>query len=166
VAHRFLERLSQAADEVRARLLDVYLQFGLNATSYQLLSAVAGQGDAGCSQTEIAASLGVAESSVCTLVDRLQAEGLLHRFRSKQDRRRSLLLLTTAGRERLAEATSVAESALVRWLATSSDEDLERLSRWLDILSSNARLRDESAASPSSNGVDLNRSHARFREAG
>lgn len=131
-AHRFLACLAQAADGVRARLLEVYVRYGLNASGFDLLTAVAAHGDTGCSQTEIAATLKMAESSVCTLIDRLQGEGLLHRFRSKHDRRRSLVLLTSAGRTRWQEITAAAEAALQRWLAAATDEELERLSRWLE----------------------------------
>lgn len=128
-AYRFLQRLAEAADSVRAGLLRVYVGFGLSSSGFDLLSVVAARGDAGCSQTEIATELRVAESSVCTLVDRLQAEGLLHRFRSKQDRRRSLVLLTSVGRARLAESTASAEAALRRWLEDASDAELELLAQ-------------------------------------
>ncbi len=134
-AHRFLERLSRAADGVRARLLDVYVRHGLNASGYQLLGTVASRGETGCSQTEIAAALQLAESSVCSLVDRLQQDGLMHRFRSRHDRRRSLLLLTPEGKARWLETSQAAEAALVRWMAETTDDELEQISRWLDALS-------------------------------
>ena len=156
VAHRFLQQLAQAADDVRNRLFAVYGEFGLSGSWFELLQAVAAYGEAGCSQTELASRLGLAESSICTHVDRLQQEGLLHRFRSKQDRRRSLLLLSAEGQTRLAEVTSAVDRALVHWLDSSSDEEIERVSDWLA-----ARLSSASVQGSASSSATL-----RLREAG
>lgn len=76
--------------------------------------------------------LGLPESSLCTLVDRMQAEGLLYRFRSKTDRRKSLLMLTHPGRERLQAVTNRLETLFRRWLEDVPDDELERLGAWLD----------------------------------
>ncbi len=170
-AHRFLERLSSAEEGVRARLLDVYVRFGLNPSWFDLLSAVDARGESGCSQTILAAELNLAESSLCGLVDKLEAEGLLHRFRSKHDRRRSLLLLSQAGRERLAQASAAADEALQRWLAETDDDELGRVTDWLDRLIARDRriARWSDAAGPQAAGrAEWSDSTAdpRLREAG
>ncbi|MCA9053073.1 MAG: MarR family transcriptional regulator [Planctomycetaceae bacterium] len=146
VAHRFLQQLAQAADDVRKHLFAVYGEYGLSEGWFDLLQAVATFGETGCSQTQLATRLGLAESSVCTHVDRLQQEGLLHRFRSKQDRRRSLLLLSAEGRTRLDDAASAVDHALTRWLDASTDEEIERVSDWLASLLCTAAARSNSSA--------------------
>ena len=133
-AHRFLERLLIAEAGIRARLLDVYTSYGLSPCWYELLAAVDARGEGGCSQTVLAHELGLAESTLCGLIDKLEAEGWLHRFRSKQDRRRSLLLLSQSGRVRLSQASAAVDEALERWLAETSDEELCRVTDWLDRL--------------------------------
>ena len=133
-AHRLLERLTAAEHGVRTRLLDAYFRFGLNATWFELLTIVQERGQSGCSQTDLASDLELAESSICSLVDKLEAAGLLHRFRSKQDRRRSLLLLSEQGRERLAQASAAADEALHRWLAETPEDILQQITDWLDRL--------------------------------
>lgn len=156
VAHRFLERLSTAEDGVRARLLDVYNRFGLSASWFELLAAIDSRGASGCSQTVLAEELGLAESTLCGIVDKLEAAGWLHRFRSRQDRRRSLLLLSQAGRERLAQASAAVDETLDRWLAEISDEELNGFTDWLDRLIARDRriARWSDAAAPLLAGRD------------
>ena len=134
--HRFFTQLLALSEEVRARLAEVVSDCGLNHCRYELLTAVAARGDAGCSQTELAAALGLAESSVCTHVDKLQKEGLLHRFRSKQDRRRSLLLLSESGRDRLEAAQVAVDELLEGWLMNCRPDEIGRTTALLESLSS------------------------------
>jgi DNA-binding MarR family transcriptional regulator len=150
MAHRFLDRLQAAAEAARALLEDVYRQYELTATSVELLGRVAHAGDNGCSQTDVAKSLQLAESSVCGLVDKLQAAGLLHRFRSRQDRRRSLLLLSSAGRERLSNVNAAVEIALLDWVASATEQQLEQVTDCLAALLVDRRrhLRWSAAAAP------------------
>lgn len=132
IANRFLERLCAAAERVQTQQGALCAASGLVEPRRRLLAALSRRGDQGCSQTELAAVLGLPESSLCTLVDRMQAEGLLYRFRSKLDRRKSLLMLTHPGRERLQAVQDRLEALIQSWLEDVSDEELERLGAWLD----------------------------------
>lgn len=136
IANRFLERLCAAAERVQAQQGALCAAAGLAEPRQRLLAALSLRGDQGCSQTELAAVLGLPESSLCTLVDRMQAEGLLYRFRSKVDRRKSLLMLTHPGRARLQAVRDRLEVLIRSWLEDVSDDELERLGAWLDGLAS------------------------------
>lgn len=130
-AIQFLQQLTCTAGRIRTGLASLMDEFGLTEQRFEALRELARRGDEGCSQTELAATLGCAESSVCGLVDKLQDEGWLHRFRSRRDRRRSLLLLTRTGAERLTAAEQAADTAVQTWLQQISDDELLDMVRWL-----------------------------------
>jgi DNA-binding MarR family transcriptional regulator len=71
--------------------------FGVGWTETQAVSYLSAQG--GLGQTELAESLGITTSSVTSLIDRLESEGLVKRHRHPDDRRRTTVELTDRGRE-------------------------------------------------------------------
>jgi DNA-binding MarR family transcriptional regulator len=172
IAFRFLERLCAAAERVQARQGAVCASGGLAEPRRRLLAALSHRGDQGCSQTELAAILGLPESSLCMLVDRMQAEGLLYRFRSKADRRKSLLMLTHPGRERLQAVRDRLEALIRSWLEDVSDDELERLGAWLDGLALSGDVASTAGCaggdSPEAEGLHrgLDGDSPRWKEAG
>lgn len=64
----------------------------------------------GVNQRELAEMLGVAKSRVVSLVDSLEAAGLVNRERSTSDRRNQVLMLTEDGRALLAKLSIAAEA--------------------------------------------------------
>lgn len=108
---------------------------GLSGSRYAILSALQQSTAEGLAQTELAAGLNLSESNVSVLVEALRKAGLLHRLRSKTDRRRSVLLLSPTGRELVALLTAarntVADS-LVAGISTEQLADLRRLLAELD----------------------------------
>lgn len=64
----------------------------------------------GMSQRDLADRLGIVQSRMVALIDGLESAGLVARTRSAADRRSYRLALTDAGRGRLAELRTVAES--------------------------------------------------------
>ena len=105
-----IEQLIALASQLQARISETCESLGVNAPRFAVLRAIAKESDHGCSQTELASHLGLSESNVCALVERLRSSGMLFRFRSKSDRRRSVLVLTEQGRA-LAEAVTRAQEA-------------------------------------------------------
>ncbi|MFV0442286.1 MAG: MarR family winged helix-turn-helix transcriptional regulator [Planctomycetaceae bacterium] len=169
--HRFLERLLESADRGRARLAEAYQQNGLTSSQFSLLEAIASHQPDGCAQTELAAVLKLAESTLSVQVEKLHVAGWLHRLRSKQDRRRSVLVLSTEGRQRLTDAQAAVENTLSDWLSGCSREHLEEFTRLLDQLVSVHRqyLCWSSAAAPASLQRDewgSQEADPRLREAG
>ena len=65
---------------------------------YAVLKTLASTPDGGCSQAELAGHLGLSESNVSTLIERMDRDGLVSRLRSKADRRKRVLSVSPAGR--------------------------------------------------------------------
>lgn len=137
-----LERLVSVAQQIRARLAESCDAAGVNASRFVLLQAIATASDEGCSQTELASELGLSESNVCALVERLRGCGLLYRFRSKTDRRKSVLMLTERGRQLVASiagAQQIAAGQLISVLTAAEQSELcgllDRLQEGLDSMS-------------------------------
>ncbi|MGE4003662.1 MAG: MarR family winged helix-turn-helix transcriptional regulator, partial [Planctomycetaceae bacterium] len=125
-----LQRLIDLAWRIRDRLAERCEAEGVSPSRFALLQAIADGNDDGCSQTELAAGLGLSESNVCSLVERMRTSGLLFRFRSKTDRRKSVLMLSARGRE-LAQAISrtqrIEAESLVSTLDAEQRVELQQL---------------------------------------
>ena len=74
----------------------------------QFSALVVVNANAGLSQTELAATLGIERARLVRLLDRLQDRGLVERLQSDADRRRHALRLTPRGRLMLARAKTLA----------------------------------------------------------
>lgn len=164
-ANRFIERLAALTEGLQALRAGVLDRHGLADCWYELLRGVAAHGEAGCSQKELAEQLGLAESRVCGLVDQLYERGLLHRFRSKKDRRRSVLLLSQSGRETVGRCQSEFDAALASLLADTSDEAIEVVVEWLEVLRSRINP-GQCIPSDTPHGAVLEEQPVRYREAG
>ena len=112
-----VDRLQQAAQLWRGRLAVQLAQLSLNESRCAVLQQVAAAG-AGCSQTELAERLGLSESNVSALVDRMCTDGLLLRQRAANDRRRSTLQLSPAG-EAVWQQARLRRAACAETLLTS-----------------------------------------------
>lgn len=85
-----------------------------------------------CSQSQVAARLGVTSPAVLGFVDGLVAEGLLQRSRSGADRRTNDLALTVSGQRCLTAAVAVASQVqddIVRRLGVPGEAELRNLLR-------------------------------------
>ena len=91
----------------------------LTVTQYRLLAVVAAAGPR--TITEVAASLGVAQSNASRHCDRLERLELLLRARSPEDRRVVLVDLTAAGREVVTLVTDVRRREIFRVLDTMGE---------------------------------------------
>jgi len=96
--------LSRTADCLTAVLHGPTATTGLNESRYHVLDALRRMPGGICTQTELAAWLLQSESNLSTLLERMRQDDLISRVRSEADRRKSLIGLTTAGREALARA--------------------------------------------------------------
>jgi DNA-binding MarR family transcriptional regulator len=89
--------LMVAADHVRSRLERVCTDFGITPGQYNVLRILRGAHPAGHPRCEIAARLVEKAPDVTRLVDRLEAQGLVSRDRSEEDRRLSVTRITRKG---------------------------------------------------------------------
>jgi DNA-binding MarR family transcriptional regulator len=80
-------------------------QHGLGLSDYRALSRLAVADQGGMRISELADALGLNESSVSRLADRLEEAGLTERCVCEDDRRGVYAFITDAGREQLQSAT-------------------------------------------------------------
>ena len=112
LAAEVIDQSLRLAGHLHRELAVALDRVGLNESRLTVLRVVGSRGRDGCSQVELAAALQQAESSVCTLVERMRSDRLILRMRSKIDRRKSFLVLTDDGAARLAAAeTAVRDTA-------------------------------------------------------
>lgn len=91
--------LLHAASLIRQRLNEFLERFELNEGRYLALDALSRAGARGLSQSDVADYLVQSESNVSSLIDRLHRDSLVDRTWSVTDRRKRVLLLTTAGQQ-------------------------------------------------------------------
>ena len=104
-AHILLQ-LARAVELFRVAMAEQWDHLGLSASRAAVLRIVAESYRVGCTQTKLAQAVGLSESNVSGLIERMRADGLLSQMRSKQDRRCCVLLLTEHG---AAQARAAAE---------------------------------------------------------
>jgi DNA-binding MarR family transcriptional regulator len=97
----------------------------------------------GMSQRSLADRLGAVPSRVVSLIDSLEARGLVERVRSNTDRRNYELRLTAQGSERLAQLRRVAEEHEAELLAPLSREQATQLESLLILLADRTALDPE-----------------------
>lgn len=117
--------IQRASQLLRGALTAHLAEFGLNDVRFSTLRIVAGAESRGCTQTHLAQQLRQSESSVSTLVERMRADSLLYRLRSKTDRRKRVLMLTDRGRLLMNQAESC-HAKRVSQLLTSLDASQTR----------------------------------------
>ena len=81
----------------------------------------------GCTQQALAAHLSIDRTNLVGLLNELEAEGLIERRRSPEDRRRHIVELTPAGRETLAKAEFALAAVEDEVLAALDAEQREAL---------------------------------------
>jgi DNA-binding MarR family transcriptional regulator len=86
------------------------------------------------SQQEIARGLDVDRTSMVALVDELERKGLAERRSATDDRRRNVVVLTTAGKDTLRKATRAADAAEREFLAKLNDREAATLRRLLALV--------------------------------
>lgn len=80
-----------------------------------------------CRMGDVAEHLGVVQSAITSLVDRLEGEGVVRRVRSQEDRRVWLVELTDHGRALYASHESVYQALAARMLAPLDEAEQDTL---------------------------------------
>lgn len=99
--------------------------YGIDGRELAVLTVLADQSP--LSQQQAASRLGIDRTTMVTIVDGLEAKGLVGRRPHPDDRRRNVVELTATGRDTLAGATLASDDAERRFLASLSPRDAERL---------------------------------------
>jgi DNA-binding MarR family transcriptional regulator len=112
--------LALLGQEAMHRLRAAHTAHNLKPRQFQILGLLHDHG--GLAQRELLQEMGVAPSILVTLLNPLEADGLVARDRDPDDRRRHLVTLTPAGERQLADA-SHAQKATEDTLFASLDDD-------------------------------------------
>ena len=124
------------------RLREVHVRHELTPRQFRLLGLLHERGPVG--QRELGSVMEIDPSILVTLLNPLEAAGLLSRRRDTVDRRRHLVTLTARGERRLAAALSAQREAEQELFAGLDDAQREQLHRLLITL--NETLSGEYAA--------------------
>ncbi len=137
-----IRRLQQIAVAV---FLQESESLGITPVQYAALQGVANA--PGVDQRTLAGAIGLDTSTTASVIDRLEARGLMQRSASQSDRRVRLLTLTDAGRSELAAVVPAMQRAQERILAPLPQAERAEFMRMLRVLVSanNALSRAPSA---------------------
>ena len=120
--------LALLGQEAMRRLRAAHTAHNLKPRQFQILGLLHDHG--GLAQRELIQTMGVDPSILVTLLNPLEADGLVTRERDPSDRRRHLVTLTPAGKRHLASASRAqkdTEDALFASLAGDQREQLRAL---------------------------------------
>ena len=132
--------LALLGQQTTRRLRDALTAHDLKPRQFLILDVLAEQGPIG--QREFGETMAIDHSILVTMLNPLEAGGLIERKRSDSDRRRHVVTITPAGKRRLAgaaRAQSEAEDALFAGLTEQQRDQLR------DLL---IALRDANGAEP------------------
>jgi DNA-binding MarR family transcriptional regulator len=124
--------LSRAERQVTGRLAALLAAEGSTLDEWRVLSLLARAG--GLSMTAISEATMLLPPTLTKRVDRMVADGLVHRRVDDEDRRRVLVLLAPRGRaahDQLAPLVAEEEARIATLAAVAADLDVERLTGML-----------------------------------
>lgn len=120
--------LALQGQETIRRLRDALTAHDLKPRQFQILDLLADRGPIG--QRELGETMVIDHSILVTMLNPLEADGLIERKRSCTDRRRHVVTITPAGKRRLtsaAQAQREAEDALFAPLTGQQRDQLREL---------------------------------------
>src|SRR5829696_4750657 len=132
--------LALVGHEAMRRLRAAHTAHNLKPRQFQILGLLHDHG--GLAQRELVQTMGVDPSIVVTLLNPLEADGLVTRQRDPDDRRRHLVTLTAAGKRHLTSAARAQQETEDALFASLDDDQREQLHGVLLV------LRDALAADP------------------
>lgn len=129
---RFVELVRGAAECAKREIGHALEEAGLSETRFRVLHELHASVAHELSQTALAGRLGLSESNLSSLIDRMHADGLLERERAADDRRKTLVRLTSDGTALWTRANAQHKLAMRRLAACLEGEELPALNRLLE----------------------------------
>lgn len=117
--------LALLGHEAMRRLRAAHTAHNLKPRQFQILGLLHDHG--GLAQRELMQTMGVDPSILVTLLNPLEADGLVARGRDPDDRRRHLVTLTPAGERHLVSASRAQKNAEDALFASLDDDQREQL---------------------------------------
>src|SRR5215213_3210784 len=137
--------LALLGQEAMRRLRAAHTAHDLKPRQFQILGLLYDHG--GLAQGELIQEMGVAPSILVTLLNPLEADGLVTRERDPADRRRHLVTLTPAGEQHLASASRAQKDTEDALFASLDDKQREQLRGLLLALTDGLAANPDSACS-------------------
>jgi DNA-binding MarR family transcriptional regulator len=134
LASRLGYLLKHAQQRLVAAASPVMAPFGIDGRELAVLTVLAARSP--LSQQEAAEEMGIDRTTMVSLVDALEAKGLVERHRSPDDRRKNIIELTAAGRDCLRDAGRARDEVEREFLAPLGDTLSRHFVRALRILAS------------------------------
>ncbi|MBP7096561.1 MAG: MarR family transcriptional regulator [Spirochaetia bacterium] len=131
-AFRVALLLRELESRVHSRVAASLEATGLTLPQIMAVKAVAHAGP--LTVSALARSISATKSTVVGIVDRLEAQGLLERRRSAEDRREVLVAFAPAAAPRIREIRSLVDAAFAAAFAGVSPESLAALERTLEAI--------------------------------
>src|SRR4051812_44238523 len=116
--------LALLGQEAMHRLRAAHTAHNLKPRQFQLLGLLHDRG--GLAQRDLVQTMDMAPSMLVTLLNPLEADGLVSRERDPEDRRRHLVTLTAAGEKRLAGAARAQKDTEDALFASLDNDQRER----------------------------------------
>src|SRR5215218_6695998 len=138
--------LALLGNEAMHRLRAAHTAHNLKPRQFQILGLLHDHG--GLAQSELAQTMGVAPSILVTLLNPLEADGLVTRERDPGDRRRHLVTLTPGGERHLVSASRAQKEAEDALFASLDESQREQLRTVLVALRDGLGADPETACSP------------------
>jgi DNA-binding MarR family transcriptional regulator len=135
--------LALLGHEAMRRLRAAHTAHNLKPRQFQILGLLHDHG--GLAQRELTQTLGVDPSILVTLLNPLEADGLVTRQRDPDDRRRHLVTLTPAGKRHLASAARAQKHTEDELFASLDDDQRRQLGALLLVLRDGLAADAESA---------------------
>src|SRR5215211_8139377 len=124
--------LALLGQEAMRRLRAAHTALNLKPRQFQILGLLHDRG--GLAQRELMQEMNVDPSILVTLLNPLEADGLVARERDPADRRRHLVTLTPAGERHLASASRAQKKTEDALFASLEDDQREQLRALLAVL--------------------------------
>jgi DNA-binding MarR family transcriptional regulator len=121
--------LALLGQEAMRRLRAAHTAHNLKPRQFQILGLLHDHG--GLAQRELMQAMGIDPSILVTLLNPLEADGLVSRVRDPADRRRHLVTLTRAGQRALDSASRAQKETEDALFASLDDDQREQLSALL-----------------------------------
>jgi DNA-binding MarR family transcriptional regulator len=125
MADRLSFRLRSVLGLLGERVTEAFAPFGLRAGSFTSMALIAA--NPGCSQIELSREGGLEKSSLVSILNELEERGYAVRARSKSDKRRSNLYLTTEGEAVMQQMYTAAMATEVSIRSTFTESELQQL---------------------------------------
>lgn len=133
LVYEILINLKSVQHNMKSKMHDHFKDMELTAPQGMLIFMVSKHGMLKIS--EISEKMGLSNSTVSGIIDRLETQGLVERQRSKTDRRVVNVVVTNQMKEKLKSHDTILESIMTEALSIASQEQIELVHAGITMLS-------------------------------